>query len=184
MTLVRRLARPLLAAVFVQNGVDAFLHPTSRVDAVRPLARRAAAAGLPDDPELLVRATGAGMAGAGAPFAVGRLPRVSALAMVATLVPSTYTEHAFWQEKDPEQRRAQRTEFLQRLGLLGGTLLATVDTEGRPGLAWRGRHAVQHAEQNARRAGRGARRASRQARRAAKLQAREAARNAKEALPG
>jgi uncharacterized membrane protein YphA (DoxX/SURF4 family) len=183
MTLVRRLARPLLAAVFVQNGVDAFLHPAPRADAVRPLAQRAAAAGLPDDPELLVRANGAVMAGAGALFALGRLPRLSALAMVATLAPTTYAEHAFWAEKDPERRRAQRRSFLENLGLLGGTLLATVDTEGRPGLAWRGRNAVHQAEKSARRATRDAKRASRQARRAAKAEAREAVRSAKEALP-
>ena len=173
MTLVRRLARPLLAAVFVQNGADAFLHPGPRVDAVRPLATKAAQVGLPEDPELLVRANGAVMAGAGALFALGRLPRLSALLMVVSLVPTTYTQNAFWTEKDPEQRKAQRSEFLQRLGLIGGTLLATVDTEGRPGIAWRGRHAVRHAERSAR-----------QAKRAAKAEARGAVRAAKVVLPG
>ncbi len=184
MTLVRRLARPLLAAVFVQKGVDAVLHPGPRVDAVRPLARRAAAAGLPDDPELLVRANGAVMAGSGALFALGRLPRLSALAMVATLVPTTYAQHAFWQEKDPEGRKVQRQRFLENVGLLGGTLLATVDTEGRPGLAWRGRNAVHQAEKTAKRATKDAKRATKDAKRAAKLEAREAVRSAREVLPG
>jgi len=173
MTLVRRLARPLLAAVFVQNGLDAVLRPGPRVDAVRPLARHASSVGLPDDPELLVRANGAVMAGAATLFALGRLPRLSALAMVATLAPTTYTQHAFWAEKEPERKRAQRHEFLENLGLLGGTLLATVDTEGRPGLAWRGRHAVDHAGKSARRVRRDARR-----------EAKAAAKAAREVLPG
>lgn len=185
MTIVRRLARPLLAAYFVQNGVDAVLHPGPRVEGARPLVQRIApAVGLPDNPELLVRANGAAMAGSGTLFALGKLPRLTALTMVATFLPTAYTQTAFWQEKEPELRRRQRQEFLRNLGLLGGTLLATVDTEGRPGLAWRGRHAVQHAEKSAKRATRDAKRASKQAKRAAKFEAREAVRSAKEVLPG
>ena len=35
------------------------------------------------------------------------------------------------------ERPAQKIQFLKNLSMLGGLLLATVDTEGKPGLAWR-----------------------------------------------
>lgn len=183
MTLVRRLARPLLAASFVANGADAALHPAPRADGMRPVVQTVAAPlGLPEDPEQFVRANGAVMAGAGTLLALGRMPRISALALIATLLPSTVADHAFWQEKDPAARRAQRALFLRDVSLLGGALLAAVDTEGRPGLAWRGRLAVRQAEKARKRATREARRTAREAGRSAKLARRTAAVEARGAL--
>jgi putative oxidoreductase len=174
MSIVRRLARPLLAASFVTGGLDAVLHPTPRAEAARPLVERLAPPlGLPADPELFVRGNGAAMVLAGVLFATGRLPRLTSVLLAATLLPSTYTEHAFWQEKDPQARHVQQTLFLKNLGLLGGTLLAAVDTEGRPGLAWRSRRAVGQAEKAGRRAGRQARRSAREARRAGRSAAKD-----------
>ena len=184
MSIVRRIARPLLAASFVAAGLDAVLHPMPRAEAARPLVDRLAPSlGLPEDPELLVRANGALTVAAGTLLALGRLPRLSSLVLAATLVPSTYTEHAFWQEKDPQSRRTQRTLFLKNAGLLGGTLLAAVDTDGRPGLAWRGRRAVRQAENAGRRAARDARRSAKHARSTARLEARQALHAASAALP-
>ncbi len=180
MTIVRRLARPLLAVAFVSNGLDAVRHPATRVEAARPLVRQIAEPlGLPTDPETFVRANGAAMAVAGTLFGLGRLPRLSALVMAVTLAPTAYTQHAFWQETDPVRRREQRRGLVQDLSMLGAALVATVDTEGRPGLAWRGRHAVQQAERTAKRATRDAKRASRQAKRAAALETRHAVRTAR-----
>ena len=167
---MRRLARPLLAASFVSAGADAALHPLPKAEGLRPLVQRIAPPlHLPQDPEVFARANGAVMAGAGVLLALGRLPRLSSLALVATLLPTTYAEHAFWQEKDPQAKRAQRALFLRDAGLLGGALLALVDTEGRPGLAWRGRRAVQQAEKAGKRAAREARRTTREAKRSAQL---------------
>ena len=56
--------------------------------------------------------------------------------------------------------------------MLGGLILAAVDTEGRPSLAWRARHAGHHAAAGTRRT-----------RRAAKRNARLAAHDARHALP-
>ncbi|HEY6794645.1 MAG TPA: DoxX family protein [Kineosporiaceae bacterium] len=187
MTVVRRLARPLLAASFISAGVDAVLHPMPRAESLRPLVEQAAPVlNLPADPELLVRANGAVMAGAGASLALGRLPRLSSLALVATLLPTAWIDHAFWHEKDPQARRDRRALFLRDASLLGGALLALVDTEGRPGLAWRGRRAVRQAEQARRRAGRQARWTTREARRSAQRVARSARESVREAaaVPG
>jgi uncharacterized membrane protein YphA (DoxX/SURF4 family) len=182
MSIVRRLARPLLAVSFVASGVDAVLHPMPRADAARPLVGRVAPQlGLPDDPELLVRANGAVMATAGMLLALGRLPRLASLVLAGTLVPTTYVEHPFWQEKDPEAKHTQRALFLKNLGLLGATLLAAVDTGGKPGLAWRGQRAVRQAEKAGKRAAREARRTAKDARTVGRRAARDARASARHA---
>jgi putative oxidoreductase len=143
MTVVRRLARPLLAAAFIDTGLDCLRHPGPHVDAARPLINRAAGPlGLPDDPETAVRANGAAMAVAGALFGLGRLPRSSAAVMAATLGSTICTTHAFWREDDPERRHTLRRQFVQHVALIGAALISAVDTQGRPDLTWRSRRAA------------------------------------------
>ena len=165
MTLVRRVARPMLAAMFVAGGLDQLKHPGRKADTARPIVEKVApVVGLPDDTELLVRAN----VGAGSLLALGRLPRIASTVLAVTLVPTTLAAHAFWQEQDPQVRAQQKVQFLKNLGLLGGLLLAAVDTEGRPGLAYRA-HMVNDS----------AHRTARQTRREAKHLAHAAAREAK-----
>lgn len=123
---MRPLARPLLASMFIAGGADALRHPGTRVEAVR-------AAGL-SDPEKLVKANAATQLLAGLALATGRLPRLSSLALAGSLVPTTYVGHPFWSEKDPAARKQQQVHFLKNLGLLGGLMLAVVDTGGRESL--------------------------------------------------
>ena len=73
----------------------------------------------------------------------------TALALAASLVPTTYAGHPFWEEKDPGARAAQRTQFFKNTSMLGGLLLASVDTEGRPGVAWRARRAAKDVRREA-----------------------------------
>lgn len=168
MSLVRRVARPLLATMFVVGGLDALRRPADRVEAAAPLVDKAAEPmGLPNDPELLVRANGAAMVVGGAMLATGRMPRVAATVLAASLVPSTMVEHPFWSETDPERKANARAHFLKNLGLLGGVLLAAVDTEGQPGLAYRAKLATESM-------GRQARLARREAKHAAAMAGKEA----------
>ena len=180
MTVVRRLARPLLAAMFVDGGLDALRHPSSRVAKATPVVHRLAAPlHLPDDPELLIRANGAAMVAAGGMLALGKLPRLSALVLTASLVPTTLAGHRFWEESDPAVKRQQRLHFLKNVSLLGGTLLAVVDTGGKPGMPWRARRAAKDASRVAHTAKREAKLGAK----AAKAQARLAAKHAADALP-
>ena len=174
MTLVRRVARPMLAAIFVVQGLETLRHPGKIAPRVAKFAEQVAPLGLPNDPELLVRANGATMVGGGALLATGRLPRLSALALFGSMVPTTYVGHAFWAETDPAAKRTQRLQFLKNLGLMGGLLLAAVDTEGRPGLAYRAGMAGDSAKRAAKRTRREARHAAHAARREAKLAASQA----------
>ncbi|MEP7159660.1 MAG: DoxX family protein [Dermatophilaceae bacterium] len=154
MSLVRRFARPALAAVFITGGLDALRHPAHRTEEAAPLVDKVSElTGLPNDPELMVRANGAAMAIAGLALATGRLPRVASGLLAASLLPATFTGHAFWSESDPTRRREQQIQFQKNLGLLGGVLLAAVDTSGKPGLAWRARSAAHAAKREARLAG-------------------------------
>jgi len=180
MTVVRRIARPMLAAIFVTSGLDALLHPKERAKVAAPMVKRLSESplNLPDDPEMLVRANGATMMAAGAMLGMGTLPRVAAVALAGALVPTTCTAHAFWTVKDPAARAQQKVHFLKNIGLLGGVLLAAVDTEGQPGLAYRAHHAHSDARRQAALTRREARRATRFARR----QTRQAVSKAQDAL--
>jgi len=175
MTLVRRVARPMLAAMFVVGGLDQFKHPARKAEAARPFVEKVAPTlGLPDDPELLVRANGLAMVAAGSLLALGRFPRISAAVLAATVIPTTVAGHPFWKEQDPEVRAQQRVQFLKNLGLLGGLLLAAVDTEGRPGLAYRAHLVNESAHRAARTTRREARHAAHTAAREARLKAAQA----------
>ena len=166
MTVVRRIARPMLAAIFVTGGLDALQHPAERAKIAAPLvARLSGPLNLPDDPAMLVRANGATMVAAGSMLALGKFPRLAAVALAAALVPTTYTAHAFWTIKDPALRAQQKSHFLKNVGLLGGVLLAAVDTAGQPGLAYRTKQARSDARRQANLTRREARRATKVARR-------------------
>ncbi len=175
MTFVRRLARPMLASMFVVGGVDQVQHPGRKADTARPVVEALAPRlGLPDDTELLVRANGVAMVTAGTMLALGRFPRTSAVVLAGTLVPTTLAAHRYWREDDPEARARQKTQFFKNLSLLGGVLLAAVDTDGKPGLAYRAHLASESVQRSARTARREARHAAHTAAREAKLKAAQA----------
>ncbi|GGL30521.1 DoxX family membrane protein [Phycicoccus endophyticus] len=175
MSLVRRIARPLLASMFVVGGTDQLKHPSAKAEAAGPVVEKVAPLlRLPEDTELLVRANGLVMVGAGTMLALGRFPRVAAVALAATLVPTTVAAHQYWKEEDPDTRALQRIQLLKNLGLLGGLLLAAVDTEGKPGLAYRAHLASESVQRAARTTRREARHMAHSASTEARLKAAQA----------
>ncbi len=126
MSPTRRLARPLLSSMFIAGGVDALRSPGGRVEQVRK-------AGL-SEPEKLVQANAAAQLVGGLALATGRLPRLSALVLAGSLVPTTYVGHPFWSETDKAAKQQQQIQFLKNLSMLGGLLLAAADTGGRESL--------------------------------------------------
>jgi putative oxidoreductase len=119
----RKLARPLLASMFITGGVDALRNPGGRPGLV-------AKAGL-EDAEKLVRVNAATQLVGGLALATGRLPRLSALALAGSLVPTTYIGHPFWAETDKVAKKQQQIHFFKNLSMLGGLVLAAADTGGR-----------------------------------------------------
>lgn len=143
--LVRRIARPMLASIFVSGGINALRSAEGHASVASPVAERTAKAlpvNLPSDPAQLVKIDAAVKVGAGTLFALNKLPRISAVLLAASLIPTTLAGHRFWEETESEARAQQQSHFFKNVGLLGGLILAAVDTEGRPSVGWRARHAV------------------------------------------
>lgn len=156
MPLSRLIARPMLAAGFLVGGVNALrnteaLAPRAAnvTEKVVPLARRNGVP-LPEDPATLVRLNAAVQVAAALSLATGRAPRLSSAVLAATLVPTTAAGHRFWEASDPQERNAHLLHFAKNVSMIGGLLIASGDTEGKPGLAWRTRRAAKDAKREAR----------------------------------
>jgi uncharacterized membrane protein YphA (DoxX/SURF4 family) len=168
---VRRIARPLLASIFLAGGLDALRAPRPKVGVAADVAPRVAQhiPGLEDaDTETLIRVNGGVQVGAGVLLVLNRLPRLSALALAASLVPTTAAAHRFWELDDPGERARQQVHFFKNLSLLGGLLIALVDSAGMPGITWRARRALDRAGKTTRRTRRTATREVKLARKAAR----------------
>ena len=158
MTITRLLARPMLASTFLVGGANALRNAPALAAKARPVTQKLTPladkavpqAPIPSDPVMLVRLNAVAQIGAGLALATGRLPRLSALVLAASLVPTTAAGHRFWEEEDPAQRSNQRIHFFKNVSMLGGLMIAGLDTEGRPGLAWRARRAAKDARREAR----------------------------------
>ena len=146
----------MLASIFVIQGYDTLRRPERVAPRAEPVVRLLAerVPAVPAKTEQAVRINGAVQMTAGALLALGRFPRLSALALAATLVPTTAAGHRFWEAEEEADQAQQRIHFLKNLSMLGGLLVASADTAGNPSLAWRVRHAGRHTRQ----AGRTARR--------------------------
>jgi len=85
---------------------------------------------------------------AGVALGLGRAPRLAAAVLSASLVPTTLAAHSFWKIDDESDRGLQKQEFFKNASMLGGLLLAVVDTEGKPSVAWRTRRAARRLSRN------------------------------------
>ena len=143
MNLLRVVARPLLAAPFIADGVDALMHPRFHVEraaGVRPLIDKATdAVGLEPltDQQLALatRVTGAVTVVAGLRFALGRKPRVAALTLAAIGAPMVLVNAPLpgtTRGLSKEQIKRRRYRTLNKAGLAAGVLLASTDRVGQP----------------------------------------------------
>ena len=181
--LVRRIARPLLASSFIFGGIDTLRNPQAKVPGARPVVEKVTEQAdkqlpvqVPRDVEQWVRIDAGVKVGAGTLFALGKFPRLSALLLAGSIVPTTLAGHRFW-EADGATKQQQLIHFLKNLGLLGGLLIAAVDTEGRPSVGYRARRAARKAadstERSLEKAQKRAAKAQKRAKKAAKQQAKK-----------
>ena len=146
--LIRRIARPMLSAVFISRGVDALRSPKPAADAARPtlegLSKLPDPVGtnVPSNAETVARVNAAVQIGGGLLLATGKLPRVASAALALSVVPGSLGGHTFWSETDPQRKTDERRAFLTDISLIGGLIIAAADTEGKPSLGWRGRRAA------------------------------------------
>jgi len=146
--LIRRVARPMLAAVFIGQGFEALRSPKPAAEAARPALEGLqklpdpVGSGVPSDAETFAKITAAVQIGGGLLLASGRLPRLASAALAGTVIPANLGAHMFWDEHDEALKAEKRRAFLTDLSLLGGLLIASADTAGKPSLGWRGRRAA------------------------------------------
>ncbi|MGE2736861.1 DoxX family membrane protein [Mycolicibacterium vaccae] len=146
--LIRRVARPMLSAVFISRGIEALRSPKPAADATRQTLEELSklpdpvGTNVPSNAETVARVNAAVQIGGGLLLATGKLPRVASAALALTVVPDSVGGHAFWNVTDPSRKAEERRAFITDISLIGGLIIAAVDTEGRPSLGWRGRRAA------------------------------------------
>ena len=129
---LRPAARFLTGSTYALLGFDALRAPGARVDQAAPvLAAMRRGVPLPEDDELVVQANAAVQVVAGTMLALGRAPRLSALALAASLVPTTLAGHSYWTLDDPDARKIQRIQFHKNMAMIGGLLFAALDEPSR-----------------------------------------------------
>jgi putative oxidoreductase len=164
----------MLASMFVVGGANALKNAPALAATAKPLADRlrpmlekaAPQVKIPEDTVTLVRVNAAAQILAAVALARGKAPRLSSTVLAASLMPTTVAGHQFWKESDPAAKANQQIHFFKNLSMLGGLLLASVDTEGQPGVAWRAKNAAS-----------GVRREAKHLKREAKLQSKLAAKS-------
>ena len=112
MSLLKSLGHTMLAGMFITGGYGAFSQPGGRVTKVDQ-------AGIPA-PRQAVILNGGIMVVAGTALAVGFLPKLASLALIGTLIPTTFVGHPFWQEENPQARAQQQIHFMKNLAMIGG----------------------------------------------------------------
>ncbi|UFU02158.1 DoxX family protein [Ruania suaedae] len=137
---VRALARPLLASVFVVDGVDAIRHAEEHAVLLEPwepvLAKAAEKVpGMPTKRTTLVRVMGGTSVAAGLLLASGRAPRLAAGVLAVVALKQTVVRYPFWSAKGAE-RREKLNGFVRNAALVAGLVFAANDRQGKPSLAW------------------------------------------------
>lgn len=140
----------MLASFFIVNGAKAAAKPDQLVADADPIARKvvplvqqvappSVANYVPRDTRQLVRITGAAQVLGGLGLATGLGRRASAALLSASMVPHVLASRP-GKGATAEQKTAARSVMLRNVALLGGALIASQDTQGKPSLAWRASH--------------------------------------------
>lgn len=141
----------MLAGYFVYNGVRSLKDPQEFVadhekfaNNVVPLAKKVAPAEisgyLPEDAATLARVSGGLQVVGGLALATGKGRRLGAGLLAASMVPQVMAGNVL---------KGDRNEVLKNLALVGGALIASADTEGKPSVAWLAQDRSRRALQNA-----------------------------------
>lgn len=132
----------MLASYFVVNGVKALKEPEAYVeetqpftDAVVPLAKGSVPQ-LPESATTWAMIRGGLQVVGSAALVTGKGRRLGAVLLGASLVPNLFANNPLTGDT-AEERDQNRNDFLRNLALLGGTMVAAGDLQGRPGIGYR-----------------------------------------------
>lgn len=145
MSIVRLIARPLLATGFVAVGVERLRNVEATAEQLTPTLSRLgstvpSAAAAASNPVLVARVLGYTQVGAATLLGMGKFTRLSSLLLAGTAALNSVVEYRNAEASTASERKERRNQLLKNLSLIGGVLLSAVDTNGRPGLAWRANH--------------------------------------------
>jgi uncharacterized membrane protein YphA (DoxX/SURF4 family) len=85
----------------------------------------------PENRLQLVRLNASVQIAAAALLAIGKLPRLAALTLAASLVPTALAGHAFWRVAEPGPRAQQEIHFNKNLAMIGGLIVVVLQESGR-----------------------------------------------------
>ncbi|MHB1007793.1 MAG: DoxX family protein [Propionibacteriaceae bacterium] len=146
MSLLRFAGRSMLASFFVVQGAKAVMNPEPLVADAEPLAKAfvplaqkvapaSVAAYVPEDTRTLVRLTGVAQVVGGLMLATGLGRRLGAGILGLSMVPHVLASRPS-KTSTLQEREIARSHLLRNVALLGGAILASQDTQGRPSFAW------------------------------------------------
>ncbi|GFZ84139.1 DoxX family protein [Nesterenkonia alkaliphila] len=158
MTLIRKIARPLLGAHFIYGGVEALRNPDETAQELSPALDELAslvpqAEQLAAKPKLTAQVLGGVQVAAGAALAIGKFPRLAAFTLAGVHKLNSYAEFRAAPLENPGDEIAQRKTLLKNVSILGGLGLAIVDLAGKPSLSWRAEHLSKQAKKKSTRFG-------------------------------
>ncbi|MDN5701139.1 MAG: DoxX family membrane protein [Kocuria sp.] len=154
MSIVRRLARPLLATGYVAGGVEAFRNSSAAAEKLDPVLKQVEQVLPQVRPVTANRAQVAqGIAAAqvlaASALALSKLPRLSASVLLGTTAINTYVQYQSADASTKEAKSNRRNNVFKNLSLVGAVMIASVDTAGNPSLAWRASHLADDVRKNA-----------------------------------
>lgn len=137
-TLLRIISRPLLAAVFIHDGLDALRNPGDHVERFRKMEPTLEKIGLPpmltSDAKLLSRLAGAATAVTAMGLALGKSPRICALILAVVNLPISVVNNPVWAANSAEERKEYTRGLVAGGSLAGGLGMVLADGNGQPSL--------------------------------------------------
>lgn len=125
---LRPAARLLTGSTYAVLGYGALREPGPPAEqAATLLAAIRQKVALPAGDEQLVQVNGAVQAACGVLLALGMAPRLSALVLAGSMIPTTLAGHPFWAAEDPVARQQQQVQFHKNMAMIGGLLFAVLD---------------------------------------------------------
>jgi putative oxidoreductase len=115
MDVIWLLGRILFGALFIGSGIGHFAEADSS-------AAHAATKNVPQ-PKNAVLLSGAAFLLGGLSIILGVFGDLGALAIILTLLPTTFLFHRFWEETDPMVKQVEMSHFMKNLSLTGGALV-------------------------------------------------------------
>lgn len=154
MTIVRFVARPMLASSLIASGVARFKDCANTGEQLRPVLDRAgktvpSVKPVTSNAPMVAMVVSGTQIGAASLLAIGKLSRFAAALLVGTSVLNTIVEYRSAAGSTKEEKAQRRNQLLKNVSLVGAVMIASVDTNGRPGLAWRAEHFAQDTRKNA-----------------------------------